>query len=307
MNADESWPIAAVRAATAMAGIPSTGARLLRIGHCAVIALDDIGLVARVSRPGVDAWRLNAEMAFARHVSGAGLPMLTPADEISDRPVETSDGAVTFWPLLHPVTDGFEWPWLAHTLSALHRLPIPDDLVSLWDPVVRVEDRLTDYSRRPDAREDYVDIVVDACSRARSVIASVGATNRIGLVHGDPLNVIVTTAGPVLIDFDLAGVGPAEWDLVSVAIGHRRFRRTAADIEHFLRAYDGAHSRSQSFEGLLYVRELLDCSFALSLVGIDPAAEPELARRLRSLLKPGDRSRWTSLPSSDASPTAPLR
>jgi len=262
-----------VRAATAIAGIPLGVPQLLRIAHCAVVALDEIGLVARVSRPGADAGRLKAEMAFARHVSDAGLPMLTPVEEIFDQPFETDHGAVTFRPLLHPVTDQFAWPWLAHTLKTLHRLPIREDLVPLWDPVGRIEERLARYSRRPDARKEYVDVVLDACSRARSIIVSVGATSRMGLIHGDPLNVIVTAAGPVLIDFDLAGVGPLEWDLVSVLIGHRRFRRPAAEIDQFLQAYDVTHFQSQSFDDLLKAREWLDCSFALSLVGVDPAAE----------------------------------
>lgn len=36
-------------------------------------------------------------------------------------------------------------------------------------------------------------------------------------------NVVVTRAGPLLVDFDLAGTAPAMWDLTIPVVHHRRF------------------------------------------------------------------------------------
>jgi hypothetical protein len=48
-------------------------------------------------------------------------------------------------------------------------------------------------------------------------------------------------------------------------------------------------------EELLQVRELLDCSFALTMCGLDPRAPDELAIRVRSFRNAKDRSAWTPL------------
>jgi aminoglycoside phosphotransferase (APT) family kinase protein len=293
-----SWPMIAVHAASARLGILSDSVRVLRIGHCAVVALDDEGLVARVGRPGRDAHQLDAEMRFARYVASNDLPVLAPADHISPRAIETDDGAVAFWPLLRPVHDRFAWPWLAGTLRKLHGLPVPKDLISLWHPVDRVEQRLRTYAHRSDARKDYVEILWAACLRARRDLMALSTALGVGLLHGDPLNVIVAAGGPILIDFDLAGVGPAEWDLATVAVGHRRFGRRAEGLEQFYSAYGFKGSCSPSFETLVQVRELLDCSFALALVDTEPAAAGQLDVRMQAWLEPGDRSQWTALPLS---------
>src|SRR5206468_1636719 len=83
-------------------------------------------------------------------------------------------------------------------------------------PVGRVEERLALYASRVTARGDYVSLLSTACDEARVALTRLRSALGIGLVHGDPLNVVLTARGPLLLDFDLAGVGPAEWDLVSV-------------------------------------------------------------------------------------------
>jgi hypothetical protein len=119
----------------------------------------------------------------------------------------------------------------------------------------------------------------------------------VGLVHGDPLNVIVTAEGPVMIDFDLSGAGPAGWDLVSVAMRVHRFAGEPQTFRDFADTYGCDVRRDPSFAVLLSMRELLDCPFALSLVGSDPGAEDELRIRMRAWLDHDDRSRWHPLPS----------
>jgi aminoglycoside phosphotransferase (APT) family kinase protein len=238
-------------------------------------------------------------------VHAAGIAALSPADHVSDTAVETQDGAVAFWPLLRPIDRSFDWAWLATSLKRLHGLPVPSQLLSLWDPVGRIEERLNRYRGDFAARNEYIPVLAAACARARQDLETLtSSTVGVGLVHGDPLNVVVTSEGPVLLDFDLAGCGPADWDLASVAVSHRRFGRSAEGLRQFSDAY-GIDVRSwQSFETLVRVRELLDCSFALSLVGRDPAAAGELDLRMRAWLEPDDRSRWTPLPSVGTECTA---
>ena len=106
---------------------------------------------------------------------------------------------------------------------------------------------------------------------------------------------IVAENGPVLLDFDLSGIGPAEWDLVSVAVRHRRFGLVERDLGAVFDAYGFDVRGWPHFEGCLRVRELLDCSFAMTLDGVDPRAREELDMRMRAWLDSADQSRWTPL------------
>ena len=190
---------------------------------------------------------------------------------------------------------------MGETLRRLHGLAVPAGLSSLWDPLGRIEQRLTAYAARADARTDYVACLSEAVALARAELPRVESALGVGLVHGDPLNVIVTAEGPLLIDFDLAGIGPVAWDLVSVAMRAHRFGGETAAFDDFVDTYGADVHRHGSAAVLLRsIRELLDCSFALSLVGSDPAAPGELDIRMRAWLARGDRSRWHPLPSPAA-------
>ena len=289
------WPAAAVREATEAVGVSAARARVLRIGHCAAVALPDADLVARIGRPGHPLERLAAELRFALYVHDAGIPALRPAVEVADRPIPTRHGAVTFWPLLRAVAEQTDWAWLGGTLRQLHGLPRCEGIVSLWDPVALVEARLAAYAARPEAREEYVSVLSGACAEAREVLASLATRLGVRLVHGDPTNVIVAEGGPVLLDFDLSGAGPAEWDLVSIAVRQRRFGLPERDLGAASDAYGFDVRAWPQFRELLRVRELLDCSFAMSLEGVDSRAREELDVRMHAWLAPADQSRWTSL------------
>ena len=205
------WPQTALFAATRQLGVSTAHGRILAIGHCATIALPEAGLVARVARPGWPAEKLDRELRIARYFHQAGLAVLTPADDVTIRPVATPHGPVTFWPLLRPARTGLDWRWLGRTLRALHDLPVPGDFPSLWDPLGVVEARLAAYARRTDARPDFVAAFSEACGQTRAVLSGIRSASGVRLVHGDSTNVIVTAKGPLLHDFDLAGIGPAEW------------------------------------------------------------------------------------------------
>ena len=106
---------------------------------------------------------------------------------------------------------------------------------------------------------------------------------------------IATDDGPILHDFDLSGVGPAEWDLVSIAVRSRRFGLSEGDLGALSAAYGFDVRAWPHFEELLHVRELLDCSFALTMCGLDPDAQDELTIGVRGLGNADDRRAWIPL------------
>jgi hypothetical protein len=291
-----SWPEDALCEAARLVGLSIENKRLLRIGHCAIVALPLHRLVARIARPGTPSERLESEMHFARFVRHAGLPVLSPADAVARRPIETMSGPVTFWPLVESTGDDIDWRWLGDTLKRMHELRPPLGMVSLWNPVEVVEARLGSYGSSWGASPEHVHVLSGLCSWARRIVGSGSLADSVGLIHGDPTNVIMTADGPVLIDFDLSGPGPPSWDLVSIAIRHRRFGLSLEHLQQFYDSYGFDPPADVSFEDLLRVRELLDCSFALTAIhGDGPGADHELALRLRALRDPSDRSRWTPI------------
>jgi hypothetical protein len=295
-RSDPRWPEAALCEAAGKLGLSMDGRRLLRIGHCAIVALPAHGLVARIATPGTPSERLESEMRFARFIHQAGLPVLPPADDITDRPIETMTGPVTFWPFVKSIDRDIDWRWLGDTLRRIHELRPRGEIDSVCNPLRVVAARIERYAASANARTERVRVLWAAHWRAKRILESRSLAGNVGLVHGDPTNVIVTVNGPVLIDFDLSGMGPVLWDLVSIAVRHKRFAVPLAVIEDCYESYGVDPRTHVLFEDLLSVRELLDCSFALMVNGAgEIRAHDELEIRLRALEDPSDRSEWTPI------------
>jgi hypothetical protein len=85
------------------------------------------------------------------------------------------------------------------------------------------------------------------------------------IAHGDahPANVVVTSAGPILVYFDMVGVGPALWDLTIPVVHQRRFGPPAHMPSVFFAAYGSNPRGHPRFEVLVRVQELLCISYVL--------------------------------------------
>lgn len=293
---DRSWPLAAVEDACRQVGIDHTGRKVIRVGQCASVALPFRGLLARVGRQSVPSEGLDAEMRFARVASSAGLDVLTPADAVASTAVATRHGPVSFWPLLRRDSRArLDWTWLGETLRVLHDLP-SEGLLSQWDPLGRVEVRLNTYEGFVDARPEYLICLRDALASAREALSAPTPLG-VGLLHGDatPGNVFLSTRGPLLIDFDLAGVGPREWDLTAIAVLRRRFGLAERETRSFYEAY-GFDMRSWGNAGaVIRARELLDISLALARSAYSLVAARELDVRMSTWSEKTSARRWTRL------------
>jgi Ser/Thr protein kinase RdoA (MazF antagonist) len=287
------WPWSAVQEAAQVVGVDPSGAYLLAHGHRATVALPRAGLVVRAGRTPDDARTLAAELEFARLAASYGVPVVAPADGVAVRPVGTRAGPVTFWPLLRLLSRELaNWRWLGSALAALHRVPLPSRPPGGWNPVGLIMARVVAYAQANDA-----DPAVAAAFRVAVEQVQIelnGLEVPRVLIHGDatPGNVVVTARGSLLVDFDLAGVGPAAWDVTGVVVWHRRFNKPAADLERLVDAYGADLRESPNFVVLYRLREILDASFALQHWRSN---ERELRVRLRAVNDPVDDSTWRGL------------
>lgn len=294
MTVAKTWPDYAVREACEALGLLCDGWRTLRIGHCASVVFPEAGLVARVGRPEASPEHMAQEARFARRVAGAGISVLAPADGLP-APLVTGDGPVTFWPMLEARSrDDYDWAWLGSTLRGLHALPLEIGRPSLWDPLARVDGRVETYAARPDARVEYVAAFEDASATVRAHVDAVLRAAPPCVLHGDPGpgNTLAGPDGPVLVDFDLAGVGPAGWDLTLPFVLRRRLGLPEEALGRFLDAYGADPRAAEEFDVLLRAAELLHASFALIRSHLGDADERELEVRMRAVFDSTDRSRW---------------
>lgn len=275
-----------------MHGIAAEDARPLSDGYHATIALPGAGLTARVARAGEAPRAIQAELDFAVLAAGHGMPVLAPENP---QATPTGHGTVSFWPLLSPTGGTAGWPWLAQVLARIHQLPA-GGYPHRCDPLGRIRNRLGRYRQWPGARDPVTETAEAACRELGDELAEM--TWPPAMVHGDahPGNVVVTAAGPILVDFDLAGAGPAMWDLTIPVVHHRRFGAPGHMLSAFFAAYGSDPRGHPGFEVLVRVQELLCISYVLERLIAGAPAEQELTSRLQAVGQTDTPAPWHPLP-----------
>jgi Ser/Thr protein kinase RdoA (MazF antagonist) len=114
------------------------------------------------------------------------------------------------------------------------------------------------------------------------------------VVHGDlhTDNVLATSAGALLSDLELAGAGPAAYDVAPAVVATERYGASAAELERFLRARGDDPRSWPGFATCLAVYELWVTAWAVGVRDASPQATAEAARRVRCL-RDGACEPWT--------------
>ncbi|OHV28070.1 aminoglycoside phosphotransferase [Parafrankia soli] len=182
---------------------------------------------------------------------------------------------------------------LAAILRRLHALPPPDPPLPVWDPLDDVRRRLSDAEGLgvDDRRflENLALRVDEALSTVRYALPRT-------VVHGDAHlgNLIRSATGEVVIcDFDATCQGPAEWDLVPVAVGALRFGRPPTPQLELARAYGFDVTAWEGFGVLRSVRELKLVTSVVPILASSPTAAAQFAVRVGSLRSGSDQTVWT--------------
>jgi phosphotransferase family enzyme len=212
----------AVQAAQEIArlhGIAAGQARVLHDANNVVVHLAPSPVVAKICRAsfGDRGWRkLATELEIARHLVSAGAPVVGPSPELPPGPHVQGDFAMTFWrhqdhdPDALPTSRG-AGDALAQVHDALDSYP--ETFPSFLDRQVKRSARIlfdSAPSRLPTSDRDFL------CSQYLSITSALQKRKlSCRTLHGDPHrgNVLVSTAGYLLIDFESVCSGPLEWDL----------------------------------------------------------------------------------------------
>ena len=260
---------------------------MIRSCNAVLVDLPEARLVARVESLGGEAVSRRIASA-ARHFARCGAPTLR---------LIHAEPPVTLWPsLAHgPTIAARELGALIRELHDRTREPDDPELLPLC-PFLEIRALLARLASDPrfDPRDHHaLTEHTDALELRWRALAGDDPLGRV-LVHGDVHtdNVMLADGEPVLIDLELAGVGPATWDFVQLGAAVHRYGLRPARFDQFAAGY-GADPRSWvGFEVLRDSYELLAVAWAAAYRHRSPAFAREARIRVDGLLGRADAT-WT--------------
>lgn len=272
------------------AGLDPAGAELLRFTNNAVFALAAAPVVVRIVASKTLRHRVAKVVGVAEHFARHDVPAVRLYPGI-EQPLTAGAQVATLWwrvperPVRPAPAD------LALLLRQVHALPAPPGLPG-WSPLTDVRSRVADAEELDLADRRFL---LDRCDEVQAELDALDFPLRPALVHGDAHlgNVLAGPDGPVLCDFDSAGFGPPEWDLIPVAIGVLRFGEPRSVYRELADAYGFDVMAWEGFEVLRTARELKLTTSVLPILRSHPEVRPELRRRLADLRAGRRAARWT--------------
>lgn len=283
--------VAVAVVAAAQAGLEGRDATVMRVGTSVLVRLPHAGAVARVE-PIQHAASVQRQVAFARAAARVDAPVVRlQVPEAIEVFLDGVAWLVTMWALLEPVAPVGAQA-LGQAARALHRRSLgfheqasgAEPRVPLADPLGAARALLARPHRflTPADQAGLNALVEQLTQRWEAELATAPRA----LVHGDlhPGNVVVTAAGPVLVDLEYAGVGPVGLDLAAVGAHVKRYGLDPQWIQGFAQGYGEALHEAPGHDLLCDVYALHVALWALQVAHTHPEVAREAALRVECLL-----------------------
>lgn len=266
MASPRSWNEKRARAALEDAcerlKLPLASAELERLDDSAYFRLGDMTL--RISRPGADLAAIGRELQLACELARTRVPSLEPVS-LEPLLLPGSKAIVSLW------RDAGRAPGkqispraLGALLQDFHRAT---DSSTLSLPRFDVAAIIAGYLEQIEAAglltDDDLELLRERQERLELKLRRIKSTLGEGVVHGDAQlgNVLVSDRGPLLVNFEHAGIGPREWDLIPRALLLERFGGSVRDWELFSAGYGFDVRRWPGYSTCLAARALwLTCA-----------------------------------------------
>jgi len=249
---------------------------LLRHGMNVIFRCREV--VIRVASPSVDAsCSIDLAVALAEH----GIPVVAPARH----DVVEADGlSATVWEHVEASGDPIDWRQVGAIVQRVQDLAITDLPASVptpspaafpwWEFERLLHD--VDVAVDPAARSG-----IDAVLHRWSGWEDWAAADAV-VCHGDvhPGNVIMTTGGPVVIDWDLLCVAPPGWDHAPLMTWTERWGGEPGLYEAYADGAGGSLRGDDRAEAFAELRLVAATLMRVKAGMKDPVARPEADRRL---------------------------
>lgn len=259
---------------TGMNSIFAAGERVLRVGRASAPAARSHELAGTLLRHGISA--------------------LPPSDGMAD---DIDGFAVTAWQRIARVDLPTDWEAVGAAVARVHDLelsdvpagyPVPSPTSFPWWNF----DQLFDEVATSIDDDRAAAGLAAAIERHRSWVDSV--TRSTVVCHGDihPGNVLMTEAGPVLIDWDLLCTAPRGWDHAMLVTYAERWGGDADVYRAFASGYGRWLADDPATRRFAELRNVAATLMRLRAGRSDPAASAEAARRLRYWRGDADAPMW---------------
>ncbi|MEV7554169.1 aminoglycoside phosphotransferase family protein [Amycolatopsis sp. NPDC089917] len=270
-------------------GVAPEGARLLRFTNNAVYELASAPFVVRIVGSTLLRHRVGTVVRVARHFERHDVPAIRLIPGV-DQPMPVGEHLVTVWWKVPGTGRKARSADLAALLRRVHALEPPEGLAA-WAPFAAVRARVSDAEELAEGDRRFL---LERCAEVEAALATLDFPLPRGLVHGDAHtgNVISGPGGPVLCDFDSSCVGPPEWDLTPLAVGHERFGDPPARYRVFAERYGFDVTTWSGFPVLRAIRELKLTTSVLPILRSHPGVRDELRKRLDDLRNGHTGAHW---------------
>lgn len=271
-------------------GLDPGGARLLRFVNNAVFLLREHRVIVRIVLAPSLAHRAVNNVESARWLAEHGVSAVRLLDDVQ-QPVWAGGHVATLWHAIPEVGTAPASSQLGELLRHLHSLPSPPTLPR-WQPMEDIRRKFHDTEELDPDDWDFLERYCDDIERRLSELRF---TLPWGVVHGDAHlgNLIAGPYGPVLCDLDSMCVGPAEWDLTPLAVGHLRMGHPAERYQQFAEAYGFDVMAWSGFSVLRELRELKITVSGFPVLRSNPRIREQLHRRLQSVRQRDITAQWT--------------
>lgn len=269
---------AAFAAAAAWAGIWGVDApRLLRHGMNSLYVCGDV-----VLRVGAATAPAQVSHHLVRWLLASGVPTLHPIEGLA---ADVEGLAVTGWELIHEVHDPVDWEAIGAAVRLVHTLPadevpdgypVPSPVDFAW---WRFDEMLADVRDEIDAAAfDGLSAAVERRRRWPEMVAEEPV-----LCHGDvhPGNVVMSTRGALLLDWDLMCVANRAWDHAMMSTYADRWGGAPEVYDRFATGYGQSLAHDQLTQALAELRNVAATLMRVKAGRTDEAARIEADRRLR--------------------------
>jgi hypothetical protein len=262
----------------AEAGLDARGATLLRFTSNAVYQLESAPVVVRIVGSRALVHRAAKVVRVGSWLAQRQVPAVRLWPQVP-QPIQVGEYFATLWQW---AGGGARKPTsvdLAQVLSRFHSLEQPTIELPLWTPLGDIKRRLSDAEELTSSDRKFL---LETCQRFDERLAGVHFAFTPRPIHGDAHlgNLISTPEGPVVCDFDSTCVGPPEWDLVTFAVGVRRFRYPESRYQQFAAAYGFDVRNWSGYDVLSGIRELKLTTSVLPILRSNPGVRDEFYRRL---------------------------
>ncbi|XMB73091.1 phosphotransferase [Mycoplasmatota bacterium WC30] len=271
---------------------------LIRFGENAIYVIRDEELILRVYRPNKSDSVIENEIQLCEFLCQAKFPSVQPKYLSGKNLFTYDDIRISTWKYYEDNTDKkicyFE---LGKILKFFHRIVKKTKLKEYlkFSPILVITSRLemieTTSNDLLDAKEFLLSKIYDIKETSVHLFE-----NNIQIIHGDfhQGNILNTSEGLIVIDFENTSYGNYLFDLIPIAVGNERFSIDDCDYKMFCDGYGYDIKKHQDYRTLKSIREIYIIAWLSQFLNEDKKKN-EFLKRVNTLKVGGnEHEKWSA-------------